>query len=134
MNWSGSVHAKMSYSKVLEQARDFWNEKFGWYNLNLIEERTLLPIPFPRYLSSKFNHNGELTPSKTNDFLNNISTFSSLYSTEDIGMIIEKVLLKSVKNIPVKHKQQFMKEEYMEEDDFLEVRETMQYIADAYMD
>lgn len=23
MNWSGSVHAKMSYSKVLEQARDF---------------------------------------------------------------------------------------------------------------
>jgi hypothetical protein len=134
IDWSGAVHSKKSKNVVHQEARDFCAEKIGCHSINISEPRTLLPIPFPRYLSPKFDHAGDITPANTNEFVNNLSTLSTLYSTEDTGMIIEKVFLKSLKNMPYKHKIQFLKEDYMEEDDFMEVREKMQYIADAYMD
>lgn len=134
IDWSGAIHSKKSKNFVLEEAKDFCGERIGCHNINVVEDRTLLPIPFPRFISPKFDHAGELTPADTNEFVNNLSTLSTLYSTEDTGMIIDKVFLKSIKNIPYKHKIQFMKEDYMEEDDFIETRERIQYIADAYMD
>lgn len=133
LNWTGSVHKDFSHSVLLDQGREYCFESFGSHNLNIVHDRTLLPIPFPRYFTNKMTFNGDISTKETNDFVNNISTFSALYCTPEVGGIIENVLLKAVKYMPYEHKFQFLKEDYLEEDQFIEVRETLQAISDDYL-
>lgn len=155
-NYSGSVHPTLSHTKVKQQIDEYCEEIINYgpnrgneklkatedelrdhayrMTINAQQERTLLPIPFPRYLSEKFNHQGELAPQETHDFVNNVSSMSMLYSTDEVGSLVENVLLKQIKNMPYRHKVQFLKEEYIEEDDLVDIRENLQSIADAYID
>lgn len=132
MNWTGAVHPTLSHGKLVQQTKEYCEEHMGSNNTNLVQDRVLLPIPYPRYFTPKLNHKGELAPSKTHDFVNNISTFSSVYSSGDIGGIVD-TLCKHISNIPHKHKAQFMKDDQIEEEEFTTLRETVQAISDAYL-
>jgi hypothetical protein len=113
--WSGARHPKLTYTKLQQKASDFFNDNFPYHKLNMHEGKTLLPIPFPRYFSKNLSFEGELDKKNPIEHLHNISSMSMLYSTQDTGNIIEKVLLKHLKSIPYKHRIQFEKEDYLEE-------------------
>ena len=133
LNWTGAVHKNYSYTLLLDKSREYWLESLTSHNLNVLQDKTLLPIPFPRYFTNKMAFNGDISLKETNDFVNNVGTFSSIYLTPEVGGIIENVLLKAIKYIPYKHKVQFLKEDYIEEDQFIELRETLQAVSDDYL-
>lgn len=132
LNWTGAVHPSLTSTKLKEQASDFCFEHLPSHNLDLMQEKHLLPIPYPRYFSRKLKYTGEVGPKETGDFVSNLSTFSTLYTTADVRKIVDNVILKYVTQIPYRHKVQFLKEDFIEEDEFIDMRETAHAISDAY--